>query len=139
MASAMTGTYTIMTQIAAETLGLPLATVTTKLGDSSLSESPVEGGSWTAASVGCAVQKVCTEVAKRAFALARKVPASPLAEAKFKDVTFAKGRICLKTDPARAVKLRDDGRHAKQMAGIEPASGDTFRRRLAPTPAGGMA
>ena len=42
-----TGTYTVMTQIAADTLGLPLEDVTFKLGDSSLPESPVEGGSWT--------------------------------------------------------------------------------------------
>ena len=51
-----TGTYTIMTQIAAETLGLPIADVTFKLGDSSLSPAPVEGGSMTASSVGSAVQ-----------------------------------------------------------------------------------
>ena len=47
-----TGTYTIMTQIAAETLGLPLNQVTFKLGDSSLPRAPVEGGSFTAATVG---------------------------------------------------------------------------------------
>jgi len=37
-----TGTYTIMTQVAAEMLGLPLDSVTVKLGDSSLPQSPVE-------------------------------------------------------------------------------------------------
>src|SRR5262249_4816788 len=42
-----TGTYTIMTQIAAETLGLPLADVKFELGDSALPASPVEGGSFT--------------------------------------------------------------------------------------------
>ncbi len=38
-----TGTYTIMTQIAAETLGLPIEDVTFKLGDSSLPDAPVRG------------------------------------------------------------------------------------------------
>ena len=51
-----------MTQIAAELLGLPLEDVTFKLGDSSLPEAPVEGGSFTAASVGSAVKAACEEV-----------------------------------------------------------------------------
>src|SRR5262245_12497251 len=46
-----TGTYTIMAQVAADMLGLPLENVTIKLGDSTLPQSPVEGGSWIAASV----------------------------------------------------------------------------------------
>ena len=46
-----TGTYTIMAQVAADMLGLPLDNVTVKLGDSTLPQSPVEGGSWIAASV----------------------------------------------------------------------------------------
>jgi xanthine dehydrogenase YagR molybdenum-binding subunit len=55
-----TGTYTIMRQIAAETLGLPIADVTDvtfQLGDSRLPQSPVEGGS-TAATIGSAVKAV---------------------------------------------------------------------------------
>jgi hypothetical protein len=39
-------------QIAADELGLPLDNITVKLGDSSLPQAPVEGGSWGAASVG---------------------------------------------------------------------------------------
>ena len=46
------GTYTMMTQIAAEMLGVPLDNVTAKLGDSDLPQAPVEGGSFTTASVG---------------------------------------------------------------------------------------
>jgi xanthine dehydrogenase YagR molybdenum-binding subunit len=46
-----TGTYTVMAQVAADMLGLPLSNVTIKLGDSSLPQSPVEGGSWIATSV----------------------------------------------------------------------------------------
>ena len=46
-----TGTYTIMAQVAADMLGLPLDNISVKLGDSSLPQSPVEGGSWIAASV----------------------------------------------------------------------------------------
>ena len=46
-----TGTYTIMAQVAADMLGLPLDNISIKLGDSTLPQSPVEGGSWIAASV----------------------------------------------------------------------------------------
>ena len=77
-----TGTYTIMTQIAADTLGVPIENVTFKLGDSSLSESPVEGGSWTAATIGSAVKAACDGVREKVFTLARKMEGSPLAGAK---------------------------------------------------------
>ena len=50
-----TGTYTIMAQVAADMLGLPIENITIKLGDSSLPQAPVEGGSWIAASVSHAV------------------------------------------------------------------------------------
>jgi xanthine dehydrogenase YagR molybdenum-binding subunit len=67
-----TGTYTIMTQIAAETLGLPLEDVTFMLGDSTLSAAPIEGGSWTAASVGSAVKAACEKIRERRLELARE-------------------------------------------------------------------
>ena len=64
-----TGTYTIMTQIAAEVLGLPIEQVTFELGDSSLPRAPLEGGSFTASSVGSAVKAVCEKVRERAQAM----------------------------------------------------------------------
>ena len=45
-----TGTYTILTQIAAEMLGLPLDAVEIRLGDTDLPPGPGSGGSWGAAS-----------------------------------------------------------------------------------------
>lgn len=102
-----TGTYTIMTQIAAETLGLPIEDVTAKLGDSSLPEAPIEGGSWTAASVGSAVKAVCDEIGEKLGKLAQKIPDSPLAEAKLKDLTFADGQIRLSHDPTQAVAITE--------------------------------
>ena len=50
-----TGTYTIMAQVAADMLGLPIENISVKLGDSTLPQSPVEGGSWIAASVSAAI------------------------------------------------------------------------------------
>src|SRR5687767_10283485 len=40
-----TGTYTILAQIAAETMGLPMDRVTVEIGDSNLPPSPGSGGS----------------------------------------------------------------------------------------------
>jgi len=57
-----TGTYTVMTQIAADTLGLPLDNVTFTLGDSSMPDAPVEGGSFTVSSVGSAVRAACQKL-----------------------------------------------------------------------------
>ena len=64
-----TGTYTIMTQVAADMLGLPLSNVTIQLGDSTLPYSPLEGGSWTAASVSNAIAVTAAGGAQGAAAL----------------------------------------------------------------------
>ncbi|MCJ2012300.1 xanthine dehydrogenase family protein molybdopterin-binding subunit [Methylobacterium sp. J-076] len=100
-----TGTYTILAQIAADSLGLPMEDVTTKLGDTSLPEAPVSGGSWTAASSGTAVMKACRSVAAQVFVLARQMEASPLANVDFERVVFADGRIAVADDPSRSVSL----------------------------------
>jgi xanthine dehydrogenase YagR molybdenum-binding subunit len=117
-----TGTYTIMTQIAAEQLGLPIEDVTFKLGDSSLSTSPVEGGSWTAATIGSAVKAVCEKVRQRLFQLAKKIDKSPLARASLDDVSFADGHIHLNDDPSRSVSIRDAMRFGKLAVIEEEAS-----------------
>jgi xanthine dehydrogenase YagR molybdenum-binding subunit len=49
------GTYTIMTQIAADALGVPVSRVKFRLGDTNYPETPVSGGSQTAATTGSAV------------------------------------------------------------------------------------
>ena len=101
-----TGTYTIMTQIAADTLGMPLDDVTFKLGDTDMPAAPIQGGSWTAATVGTAVKTVCEGLAKKLFKLARKMPDSPFASASFDEVVFADRMIQLKKDSLMAVSLQ---------------------------------
>jgi xanthine dehydrogenase YagR molybdenum-binding subunit len=87
------GTYTMMTQIAAEMLGVPIEHVTAKLGDSSLPHAPVEGGSFTTSSVGCAIAAACRKVQQQLLRLAQKAPRSPFADAKFNDVAFVDDKI----------------------------------------------
>jgi len=107
-----TGTYTIMTQVAADMLGLPLDNVTAKLGDSTLPQSQVEGGSWIAASVSNAIVTTCDAVREELLRLARKMPDSPLADAKPEGVVLADGRIVSKSDPTRSVSVADAMRHS---------------------------
>jgi xanthine dehydrogenase YagR molybdenum-binding subunit len=54
-----TGTYTVMSQIAADTLGVPVECIRFELGDSAFPHAPVSGGSMTVASVGPAVKAAC--------------------------------------------------------------------------------
>jgi xanthine dehydrogenase YagR molybdenum-binding subunit len=57
-----TGTYTILTQIAAETMGLPVDRVTVRLGDTNFPPTDGSGGSWGAATSGAAVLAACRKL-----------------------------------------------------------------------------
>ncbi|MEC4600954.1 xanthine dehydrogenase family protein molybdopterin-binding subunit, partial [Burkholderia vietnamiensis] len=56
-----TGTYTVMTQVAADALGFAVRDVRFVLGDSGLPRAPVSGGSQTAASVAPAVREAALQ------------------------------------------------------------------------------
>lgn len=60
-----TGTYTVMTQVASDTLGMPLHKIRFELGDSNLPPAPVSGGSMTVASVAPTVQAACAALVER--------------------------------------------------------------------------
>jgi xanthine dehydrogenase YagR molybdenum-binding subunit len=96
-----TGTYTIMAQVAADALGLPVARVTAELGDSNLPQAPVSGGSQTAASVMPAVQAAARDVHDQLVALATNAPDGKLAGAKPSEIRIADGGLFLTRDPSR--------------------------------------
>jgi xanthine dehydrogenase YagR molybdenum-binding subunit len=106
------GTYTMMVQVAAETLGVRIEDVTAKLGDSALPDAPVEGGSWTAASVGSAVKAACEKLQQTLLKLAQRINSSPLAGSELADVYFDGGRIVRKIDPTHFVLVADALRQA---------------------------
>ncbi len=107
------GTYTWMTQLAAEMLGVTIENVTAKLGDSALPDAPVEGGSFTVSSVGSAIHAACRAVQKELLGLAQKVARSPLAGVKLDDVVFAEGKIRHKQEESREVSVADAMRAGK--------------------------
>ena len=60
-----TGTYTSMSQFAADTLGISIEKIRFELGDSQFPEAPNNGGSWLTASVAPAVMGACRELKKK--------------------------------------------------------------------------
>jgi xanthine dehydrogenase YagR molybdenum-binding subunit len=92
------GTYTVMTQVAADTLGLPLDRVRFELGDSTMPPAPLQGGSGLTAALGSAVHDACRQLLRAFAELAASSPASPLYGCEVQDVTAADGRI----SPVRA-------------------------------------
>jgi xanthine dehydrogenase YagR molybdenum-binding subunit len=102
-----TGTYTIMAQVAADTLGLPIENITIKLGDSTLPQAPVEGGSWMAASASHAIVATASELRKELLTLAKKMKNSPLAGAALDDVALADGKLVSRHDANCAVSIAD--------------------------------
>lgn len=100
-----TGTYTVMTQIAAQAMGLPLENVSFQLGDSTLPVAPVEGGSSHVATVGSAVAGVCEKLQKTLVRMAALLPDSPFFGKRLKDVEFSEAAIRLRRDPAVQMPL----------------------------------
>jgi xanthine dehydrogenase YagR molybdenum-binding subunit len=97
------GTYTIMTQIAADAMKLPLSKVKFELGDSSYPPAPGEFGSQTTASVGPAVHDVCTALRENLRDLVKNRENSPFKNAQDEDLIFENGTIMLAKD--RKVKI----------------------------------
>jgi xanthine dehydrogenase YagR molybdenum-binding subunit len=110
-----TGTYTIMAQVAADMLGLPMENITVKLGDSTLPQSPVEGGSWIAASVAHGIATTADAIREDLLHLARRMPNSPLADVGPEDVVLTDGRLVSKSAPSRGVSIIE----AMRLAGVD--------------------
>ncbi|MFL5496010.1 MAG: xanthine dehydrogenase family protein molybdopterin-binding subunit [Gemmatimonadales bacterium] len=96
-----TGTYTVMTQIAADVLGLAPEQVRFELGDTRLPPSPVSGGSMTAASAGSAVHEAARACRQELVRLAVTGPGAPLSGASEADVRTENARLFLASDPAK--------------------------------------
>ncbi|MEH2504253.1 xanthine dehydrogenase YagR molybdenum-binding subunit [Bradyrhizobium sp. AZCC 1578] len=100
-----TGTYTIMAQVAADMLGLPIDNISVKLGDSTLPQCPLEGGSWIASSVCNAIANTARAVRGDLLKLAIGMKDSPLAGTGEADVAVIDGKIVSKRDATRAVSI----------------------------------
>lgn len=101
------GTYTVMTMIAAEFLGLRLDQVHFELGDTRQPKAPPQGGSFTTSSVGTAVRGAALAVTARLLALAQQDPRSPLSGETIEAVELFDGVLRVKAKPQRHVVVPD--------------------------------
>jgi xanthine dehydrogenase YagR molybdenum-binding subunit len=88
-----TGTYTILAQITAETMGVPLERVTVEIGDSGFAPAPGSGGQFGAASAGSGALATGMLLRKTLADMAVADPASPLYRAAPSSVDFRDGLI----------------------------------------------
>ena len=113
------GTYTAMTQIAADALGLPVDRVRFELGDSKMPPAPVQGGSMTVASVGSAVHEAALAARAKVLELASGDDDSPLHEATADQVGAEDGRLFLESEPSRGETYADIlKRHRKEAVEV---------------------
>ena len=120
-----TGTYTVMTQVAADTLGFAPENIHFALGDSSLPKAPVSGGSQSAASVAPAVRDAANAARAQLIALALADPASPVHGIAPDDITVENGWVTsrsqpAKRDPAAAIIARAGGKPIEATSTVKP-------------------
>jgi xanthine dehydrogenase YagR molybdenum-binding subunit len=95
-----TGTYTNMAQLAAYKTGVPLEKIEVELGDTSLPEGPISGGSMVSGSIVPAIFGAADAAIGSLMMVAVTTPGSPFANRKPEDLGFAEGRVFLKAEGA---------------------------------------
>jgi len=100
-----TGTYTILAQIAAEMLGLPMERVRVELGDTSFPQAAGSGGSWGAGSSGSALFEACSALREKLARIAGMDPAT----ARFANGSIASGEQSRKLTDLVGAGMDADG------------------------------
>jgi len=130
-----TGTYTVMTQVAADAFGLPVDKVKVKLGDSSYPKGAQSGGSQVSASVGPPIRAAALGAVSKVIQMAIADESSPLYGKKEEDIIAGNGRIQLKNDANRGESFADVLRR-KGLEKVEAqAKTDVSTRQQQSTPA----
>jgi xanthine dehydrogenase YagR molybdenum-binding subunit len=122
-----TGTYTIMAQIAADGLGLPMERVKFELGDTNFPEAPLSAGSRTTSSVGSAVKMAALGARQKMIALAVADLQSPLHGLADKEVEVREGILRATGEPAK----RDDYGSILRRAGKPEISAEVTTKEHA--------
>ena len=93
-----TGTYTILAQLVSDKTGVPVDKVDVALGDTSLPEGPVSGGSLATGSIVPAVFAAADQAIALLLNIATATPGSPFEKRKPDDLAFEHGRVFVKTE-----------------------------------------
>ena len=102
-----TGTLTVMTQIASDELGIPIEKIEFLYADSKMPFAPIQGGSFTVATVGPAVKAACHALNKKLFDKAKYTDNSVFENVKFEEVVFDDGVIMQKENPDVKVTIQE--------------------------------
>ncbi len=103
-----TGTYTILAQLTSQKTGVPLDKVEVALGDTSLPEGPLSGGSMVTGSVVPAVFAAADNAIASLLTIATTTRASPFEKHKPDELKFEGGRVFVKADgPAGGVPFAE--------------------------------
>jgi xanthine dehydrogenase YagR molybdenum-binding subunit len=97
-----TGTWTIGTQMTASLVGLPVERVGFDLGDSTLPQSGVSGGSATAAGLAQALSDAANALRASLLKLALDAGNSPLAGLQAHQLILSEGKLASAADPSRS-------------------------------------
>jgi len=131
-----TGTYTVMTMLAAECLGVPIERVQSGLGDSAMPMAPMQGGSGLTGALGNAVQAACVDLVRTFLNRVSGDEVSPIRGCRLEDITVRDGGIQITDDPARFETYADIlTRHGLNEITIEAESappGETASATMVP-------
>jgi xanthine dehydrogenase YagR molybdenum-binding subunit len=112
-----TGTYTILTQIAADALGVRPDLIRVEIADSHLPEGPGSGGSCSAASAGSAVMGAAQALKSHVISFATSDQQSPLANLGPQELKVEDGRVSAKQDPSKSLTFSGImNRYGKKVA-----------------------
>jgi len=132
-----TGTYTILTQTAADALGVPVERISVEMGDSNLPLAPLSAGSQTTASVNPAVLAAGEMVIKDLMALALADKQSKLNGRRAEEIGFADAKFFIKSDSSISDSFADIMRRNNKVmmeacTTAMPASGSGLGAPVAP-------
>ena len=102
-----TGTYTVMAQVMAEALGLPIDKVEFKLGDTIYPQGPNSGGSQTMATTGPAVRAAALTVKSKIIKLAIGDKKSPFYTQEEAAIDVDNGKLFLRNNPSKSEMYSD--------------------------------
>ena len=130
------GTYTVMTMLAADCLGVPIERVRFGLGDSAMPTAPQQGGSGLTGALGNAVQAACLDLVRAFVNRVSDDEVSPVRGCRLETITVRDGGIQITDDPARFETYADIlTRHGLDEITIEAESappGETSSATMVP-------
>ncbi len=118
------GIYTVITQVAADTLGISPKLIDVKIGDTTLPTGPISAGSMTTASVTPAVQQAAMQARSRLLALAASDPQSPVHGVAAEQIDMNDGKISKsgagKSESYTALLARQNNQPVEGRADLKP-------------------